>query len=196
MTNRIFARLEQVDSRIVSGVMVLLIGLALLEAWMLLLRLPYKELRSIQITHASLAASLSQSPDQGGELGRVAGELQLLTAKLRGQLRVPASDDELVASLMAALDQSADRYGIVLAGMKPGQRRQISVFEEVAFEVSGNGNYLLICQWMLDFEQTLGGSATVTEFTMKTTGEDGRVAVSFNIALYRPLRLGEAIHVS
>jgi hypothetical protein len=65
MTNRIFGRLEQVDSRIVSGVMVLLIGLALLEAWMLLLRLPYRELRSIQITHATLAASLSQSPDQG-----------------------------------------------------------------------------------------------------------------------------------
>jgi Tfp pilus assembly protein PilO len=196
MRARLLEKLQDLDSRIVALAMLLLIGLLVAEVWLLLLRVPYRELRKIQATHVALAASVDQSLMQSDELGKVAGELQLLTAKLRGQLRVPASDDELVASLMAALDQSAARYGIVLAGMKPGSRRQVSVFEEISFEIAGNGNYLQLCQWMLDFEQTLGGSATVTEFDMKTAGDGGRVAVTFNIALYRPLKLQEAAHDS
>jgi hypothetical protein len=67
----------------------------------------------------------------------------------------------------------------------------VSVFEEVSFQVIGTGNYLQLCQWMLDFEQTLGGSATITEFDMKTLGEGGQVTLTFNIALYRPLKLQE-----
>ncbi|MDP2172757.1 MAG: hypothetical protein Q8J62_03195 [Candidatus Cloacimonadaceae bacterium] len=44
---------------------------------------------------------------------------------------------------------------------------------------------------MLDFEKTLGNSATVTEFDMKTADEGKQVTLSMNIALYRPLRLNE-----
>jgi Tfp pilus assembly protein PilO len=161
--------LKNIDARVIAIVMLMLVCLILVEGWMLVLRAPYAEFRSIRATHQALATSVQQSQQQGSELRKVASELKLLSAKLSGQLRVPASDDELVAALMAALDQSAARYGIALSGMKPGQRRQVSVFEEVAFEVTGNGNYLQLCRWMLDFEQTLGGSATITEFDMKAT---------------------------
>ena len=137
---------------------------------------------------------MQQSPDQTGELEKVVSELKLLKAKLSGQLKVPASDDEMVASLMAALDQSASRYGIFLTSMTPGPRKQVSVFEEVSFGVIGNGSYLQLCRWMLDFEQTLGGSATITDFDMRTTGKDDHVILTFNIALYRPIQVMEGTH--
>ena len=81
----------------------------------------------------------------------------------------------------------------MLSGMKPGARRQVSVFEEVLFQVSGTGNYVPLCQWMLDLERTLGSSATITEFDMKTASESGQVSLTFNVALYRPLQLLEGM---
>jgi hypothetical protein len=44
---------------------------------------------------------------------------------------------------------------------------------------------------MLDFAKTLGSNATVTEFDMKSADEGKQIALSLNIALYRPLRLNE-----
>ncbi len=190
MRKRLTDQLATLDARVVAGSMVLLLGLVLFEGWMLVLRKPLTAYRQIRATHSTLSASIQQAPRQRDELEKVASELKLLKAKLSGQLKVPASDDEMVASLMAALDQSAARYGIALTSMTPGPRQQVSVFEELSFQVMGNGSYLQLCQWMLDFEQALGGSATVTEFDIKS-GEGSQVSLTFNVALYRPLQLQE-----
>jgi Tfp pilus assembly protein PilO len=191
MMRRFIDALGGIDTRVVSGTMLLLIGLVAFESWMMVLRGPLAEYRQIRAAHRVLAAAVQQSPLQLDELGKVTSELKLLSDKLSGQLHIRASDDEMAASLMAALDQSAAPYGIELSSMKPGARRQVSVFEEVSFEVSGRGNYLQLCQWMLDFEKTLGNSATISEFDMRTADSDGHVILSFNIALYRPLQLLE-----
>jgi Tfp pilus assembly protein PilO len=192
MMQRIVGVLGRINPRVTVGVMLLLIGMLAFETWMLLLRRPFAEYRQLRATHSALSASVLLSPQQLDDLSRMASELKLLTEKLSGQLHIRASDDELAASLMSALDQSATRHGIALSSMKPGERKQVSVFEEVSFEVGGSGSYLKLCQWMLDLEQALGNSATISEFDMKTAGEGGQVALSFNIALYRPLKLLEA----
>ena len=184
------------DPRLLTAIMLMLLLLGAVEGWMLALRKPYAEYRQVHAMHAALGASLQPAADQTGELEKVVGELQLLKSRLSGQLKMAASDDEMVATLMGALDRSASRYGIFLTSMTPGPRRQVSVFEEVSFGVIGNGNYLQLCRWMLDFEQTLGGSATITEFEMKTGGEGGKVFLTFNIALYRPIHLLEGTHGS
>jgi Tfp pilus assembly protein PilO len=191
---RMMDLLGSLNARVLAGTLMIVLGLGAFESWILLLRAPLAEYRKIRATHVVMAASLRQFPGQIDELGRVASELKLLKTKLSGQLKVPASDDEMVASLMTALDQSAARFGIALTSMTPGPRQQVSVFEEVSFGVIGNGNYLQLCQWMLDFEQTLGGSATITDFDMKAAGEAGQVTLTFNIALYRPLKLVEGAH--
>lgn len=194
MKKRVVAALESVSTQVLAGIMLLVLGLGAVEGWMLLLRKPFAEYRQMHATLDSLGASVQQSPDRTGELETVVSELKLLKAKLRGQLKVPVSDDEMVASLMAALDQSASRYSIFLASMTPGPRKQVSVFEEVSFGVIGNGSYLQLCRWMLDFEQTLGGSATITDFDMRSTGKDDHVILTFNIALYRPIQVIEGSH--
>lgn len=191
MISGLVSRLGRIDARLLAIVLLAVAGLLAFESWMLVLRRPYAEYRQIHATHLALVAAVQQAPNQADEFGQVASELKLLKEKLSGQLRIRASDDEMAAMLMAALDQSAARQAIVLSGMKPGARRQVSVFEEVLFEVSGTGNYVQLCQWMLDLEHTLGSSATITEFDMKTASESGRVSLTFNVALYRPLQLLE-----
>jgi Tfp pilus assembly protein PilO len=111
MRKRLTDQLAALNARVVAGIMLLILGLVLFEGWMLVLRKPLTEYRQIRVTHSALSASMQQAPRQLDELGKVASELKLLTTKLSGQLKVPASDDEMVASLMTALDQSAARYG-------------------------------------------------------------------------------------
>ena len=171
--------------------MLLLLGFLALELWMLVLRRPVAEFRQLRTAHAALTASVLHSPQQVDELGRVASELRQLTEKLSGQLRVKASDDEMAASLMAALDDAAARHRIQLSSLQPGERKQVSVFEEVTFKVGAKGGYLDLCQWMLDLEQSLGSNAAISEFEMKAAGEARDVMLSFNIALYRPLKVSE-----
>lgn len=183
--------LGKLNPRLVYGLMLLIVGLLAFEGWILLLRKPYAEYRQILSTRESLVSSLSQSPDQLSELDKLANELKHLSEKLSGELRLPASDDKMAASLMEELDRSASMHDVVLASVKPKERKQVSVFEEVSFEVSAKGSYLHLCAWMLGFAKTLGNNATVTEFDMKSSDEGKQVALSLNIALYRPLRLNE-----
>ncbi|MGB2833260.1 MAG: type 4a pilus biogenesis protein PilO [Methylotenera sp.] len=191
MMSNIVQTLAKLNPRLVFGLMLFFVLLLAFEGWILLLRKPYTEYRQILSTRESLTASLQQTPNQSNELGQIAAELKQLSEKLSGELRLPASDDKMAASLMEALDHSARLHSVTLASLKPKERKQVSVFEEVSFEVSAKGSYLQLCEWMLDFSKTLGNSATVTEFEMKTADEGKQVTLSLNIALYRPLRLNE-----
>ena len=191
MMTKTIQALGKLNPRLVYGLMLLVIGLLAFEGWILLLRKPYAEYQQILSTRESLSSSLRQSPDQLSELDKLANELKRLSEKLSGELRLPASDDKMAASLMEALDRSASMHDVLLASVKPKERKQVSVFEEVSFEVSAKGSYLHLCAWMLDFAKTLGNNATVTEFDMKSADEGKQVALSLNIALYRPLRLNE-----
>lgn len=191
MMSNIVQALAKLNPRLVFGLMLFFVLLLAFEGWILLLRKPFTEYRQILSTRESLTASLQQTPNQSNELGQIAAELKQLSEKLSGELRLPASDDKMAASLMEALDHSARLHSVTLASLKPKERKQVSVFEEVSFEVSAKGSYLQLCEWMLDFSKTLGNSATVTEFEMKTADEGKQVTLSLNIALYRPLRLNE-----
>lgn len=191
MMTKTVQALGKLNPHLVFGLMLLIVGLLAFEGWVLLLRKPYAEYQQILSTRESLSSSLRQSPDQLSELDKLANELKRLSEKLSGELRLPASDDKMAASLMEALDRSASIHDVMLASVKPKERKQVSVFEEVSFEVSAKGSYLHLCAWMLDFAKTLGNNATVTEFDMKSADEGKQVALSLNIALYRPLRLNE-----
>ncbi|MDO8313240.1 MAG: type 4a pilus biogenesis protein PilO [Sideroxyarcus sp.] len=189
--NRVLDAIGKLNPRLVTGIMLLIVSLLAIEGWMLVLRKPYAEYQQIIATRASLESTLSLSSDQSTDLEKLTIELKQLTEKLGAELRLPASDDEIAASLMEALDRSAAVHGVTLSGVKPKERKQVSVFEEVSFEITAKGSYLQLCEWMLDFGKTLGSSATITEFDMKNANEERKVALSLNIALYRPLKFNE-----
>ncbi len=183
----------RMNQRLLTGLMLLLAGVLLFEGWMLLLRKPYAEYQQMHVSRVALASALGQSADPSGELGKMAEEIRHLQARLSGEMRVSASDDTMVASVIEALDRSAAAHGVTLSGVKPMAKKQVSLFEEVVFEVSAQGAYLRLSEWMLDFGKTLGNNATVTDFDLKTTDAGRQVILTMNVALYRPLKQTGAV---
>jgi Tfp pilus assembly protein PilO len=191
MMKNIVQTLSKLNPLLVSAMMFFIIMLILFEGWILVLRKPYTEYKQIVASKEALSLSVQVTPNQSNELQRITSELKQLSEQLSGELQLPVSDDKIAASLMASLDQSATTHHVTLASLKPKEKKQVSVFEEVSFEVSAKGTYLQLCAWMLDFAKTLGNSATVSDFEMKSVDEGKQVALVLNIALYRPLKLNE-----
>ena len=188
MTERILDALAPISPRILQLAMILIVGAAAFEGWLLVLRKPLAEYRQLAATKASLAATVAASATQQGELNRLTAELKELNNRLAGELRASAPDDQLAVALMTELDRAAARKGIALTSVKPGVRRQVQSFEEVGFDVGAQGKYLLLCQWLLDFERTLGRSATVTDLTISALNDKGgQVALTLKLALYHPI---------
>ena len=192
MRARLLAALASLDPRLFLGGTVLLLALVAFEGWLLVLRKPLADYQNLAATREALASSLGAARSEQGDLGRLAAELKQITARLGAQLRRPEPDDQIASKVMAELDRAASQHGITLAGIRPGARRQVQSFEEVLFEVNAQGKYLQLCQWLMDFERTLGQSATVSEFSMKSADEGRQVALSLKIALYRPVQVASA----
>lgn len=191
MMEQVIHRLEKVDIRLVIGGMVVILALLAFEGWILVLRKPYMEYQQVTSSRQGLASSLDEKSDKSGELTRLATELRQLADRLSGELRLPSADDKMAASLMEALDASAIKHKVNLSGVTPMERRMVSVFEELSFEVGASGAYLPLSDWMLGFGEALGGSATITDFSMKSIDEGRRVQLTLKLALYRPLRSEE-----
>lgn len=178
--------LGKLNPRLITGLMVFVISLLIFEGWILVLRKPFTEYQQTHVKLSALQDRLNQSPNPAGEQNLAAGELKQLTGKLSGQLRLPGSDDEVAAALLAALDQSASQYSVRLASVSPKERKRVSVFDELAFEVSASGSYLQLSNWMINFQKAMGNNASVSEFEMKTADDNAQVSVALTIAVYRP----------
>jgi Tfp pilus assembly protein PilO len=188
MNPRLVATLSRLDSRLLLGLMLFIVGLIAVEGWLLVLSKPFADYRTLIKSGEALSASLTKLPRKDSDLGQLAEELRQVAERLTGQMPTLTSDDQLASEVMASLDRSAAANRVTLTGIRPGLRRQVLEFEEVSFDVSAQGKYLQLCQWLLDFERTLGRNATVSEFTMKSADEGRQVALNLKAVLYRPLR--------
>jgi Tfp pilus assembly protein PilO len=188
MSPRLVATLSRLDSRLLLGLMLFIVGLIAVEGWLLVLSKPFADYRTLIKSGEALSASLTKLPRKDSDLGQLAEELRQVAERLTGQMPTLTSDDQLASEVMASLDRSAAANRVTLTGIRPGLRRQVLEFEEVSFDVSAQGKYLQLCQWLLDFERTLGRNATVSEFTMKSADEGRQVALNLKAVLYRPLR--------
>ncbi len=186
MTKWMHTTLSRVPPRALVLALVLAVAVVGFEGWYLLLRKPLVEYRRLTATTAALTAAVKSPASQQAELNRLQAEVRQISERVAGELRLPAAEDETASFLMTELDRTAARDGVVLTGVKPGGRRQVLGFEEVAFEVGAQGKYLPLCQWLRDFRDTLGQGATVTDFEMTSIEEGGRGALSLKLALYRP----------
>jgi Tfp pilus assembly protein PilO len=188
------ARLLAVLSKLSPGaswLLVLSIGGALLvEGWILVLQQPFAAYRDLSAARQSLREIEDLTMAQQEELRRAGERTKQLADRLNAELAAPASEEQLTVSLMRRLDQAAAREGIQLTSLKPASRRHVLAFEELSFDVGAQGRYLALCQWLLNFEQSLGRYATVTDFTMKSADGRRQVALSLRLALYRPLPAG------
>ena len=189
MSPRLIAELTRLDPRVLLGGLLFIVGMIAGEGWLLVLSKPYAEYRALIAAGEKLSVSLNTLPRKESDLAQLAEELRQVSEQLTGQMPAATADDQIASEVMASLDRSAAATGITLTGIRPGVRRQVLEFEEVSFDVAAQGKYLRLCQWLLDFERTLGRSATVSEFTMKSADEGRLVALNLKAVLYRPLRV-------
>lgn len=187
MSPRLTAALARLDPRVLMGGLLLIVGLVAVEGWLLVLKKPYAEYQTLIAAGESLSAGLNRLPRKESDLAQLAEELREVSEQISRQMPATVPDDQMASEVMASLDRSAAANGITLTGIRPGARRQVLEFEEVSFDVSAQGKYLLLCQWLLGFERTLGRNATVSEFTMKSADEGRLVALNLKAVLYRPL---------
>lgn len=181
------ALLAKLNPRVLLLLMVGIACLVAFEAWVLALAKPLAQYRQLTVSRSALATTLAASGRKYRELAGLEAEIKALSARLTGELHAAGSADQIAAGLMSQLDRTAASGGITLAGIKPGARRQVLNFEELAFEIRAQGKYLTLSEWLLNFERTLGQNATVTEFDMKSADSGRLVAVTLKVALYRPL---------
>jgi len=156
------------------------------EAWIVALRAPFDEYRSLVATRQALAAIEQMTQTQEQDLKRAAAQSRALAERLSSELQGGAQDEQVTVALMRGLDQAANRAGVTLTSLKPAGRRNVLAFEELAFDVGAHGGYLAVCQWLLDFERSIGRLATVSDFSMRSLDDGRRVSVSMKLALYRP----------
>lgn len=186
MMKRTIAVLDGFDPRLIVGAGVLLVAMVAFEGWMLILRKPFAEYQQVVAARTELTSALSQEPDSSSDVEKLAIEVKRLSVSLSGKSQLPTSDDEIAASLMEALDRSARQHGVKLSAVKPRERRLVSVFEELSFEVHAEGGYLPLCGWILHFENVLGRNVTVAGFDMKAVEEGRQVQLTLDLAVYRP----------
>lgn len=186
MTERLLAALSRLSAT-AWWILALSIAAALaLEGWIVVLRQPVAAYRELAAARESLRAIEPMMAAQEEELRRAGARSEELARRLNAELGAPASEEQLTVSLMRRLDEAAVREGIQLTSLKPASRRQVLSFEELSFEVGAQGRYLALCQWLLNFERSLGRFATVSDFTMRSNDAGRQVTLSLKLALYRP----------
>lgn len=184
MKDRWFAVLSKANPRMLWLGMAALAAFVAFEGWHLVLRVPYTQFKELRAQRLGLAAVMAASPREPAELARLSSEVQALTERLKGELRPPQTDEQLTAHLMTELDQSASTSGAALKAVKPSVQKALGGFEEVAYEVSAEGKYLMLSRWLMNLERVLGPSVAVAEFNMKATDTRDAV-VTLKLAVYR-----------
>jgi hypothetical protein len=186
VTARALAAFSKLSPGALALIAIVLIGATLFEAWILVLRQPFAAYREAADARRALGVIEQLTVAQDEEMRRAGERARQLAERLSAELQAPASEEHLTVSLMRRLDQTAASGGIALVSLRPAGRRQVLSFEEVSFEAGAQGKYLALCRWLLDFEQSLGKFATVSDLTMKSADEGRQVALNLRLALYRP----------
>jgi Tfp pilus assembly protein PilO len=182
----LIARLSRLSPPAFWLLAAVVVGALAAESWILVLRQPFNAYRELAAAKESLRAIEQMTVAQEEELRRAEARSKQLAERLDAELQPPAPEEQLTVSLMRQLDQAAGRAGITLTSLKPAGRRNVLAFEEISFDVGAQGKYLPLCHWLLNFEQSLGRSATVTDFTMRSVDEGRQVQMTLKLALYRP----------
>ena len=189
MNARLLAAASKLSPQAWWLLVLLVDGAVALEGWLLVLREPVNTYREVSAARESLRAIEEMMAAQQAEQQRASLRTRQLAERLSAELGAP-SEEQLTVALMRKLDQAAAREGVRLTSLKPGARRPVLSFEELSFDVGAQGNYLPLCQWLLDFEQSLGKFATVTDFSMRAAEGGRQVTLNLRLALYRPIPAG------
>lgn len=189
MKAQLIARWKGLDPRI-RGLLALAAALlVVVEIWVLLLRPPVERYRALRAGNEALERMAATQRDREGDLRRVEAEIAALETRLQGNLP-GLTTEQMVVALVARLDRLARRHGVTLAGVKPGERKQVLMFDEVSFDIKAMGTYIPLVAWLNDLQAELG-PLVVTRFEIRAGAPDKPLDMELKIAAYRAVTGGQ-----
>ena len=179
MTNALLLRLAALDRRAFAALLAAGVLFVALEAWLLVLRAPLAEWRSL--------VALRQAGQAAAAPGALAAEVERLgeaNRRLERELDAAApprrSADDAVLFLIGALDRLGARHGVSLGAVRPGARTIVQGFEATTFEIEARGNYLALSDWLREARAAIA-PLTPAEMSMTVADEDRRVVLKMNV---------------
>ena len=175
------SRLTALDRRALSGMLGTAVLLVALEAWLLVLRAPLSEWRSLSALNAA-AADRASPHASAAEIERLRLAVDRAEAELHGSALV-RSDDDTVLSLIAALGPLAASHGVGLDVVRSGGRRVEQEFIAATFDVEARGAYLALSAWLHDAHAHIAPLG-VSELALNATDGGRQVALKLRLTAY------------
>lgn len=135
---------------------------------------PAASLESLQAEFTSNGVALA---DAKRELGELRSQL------FGGPADLPPEKAE--SYIVERLDRTAEHHAIELLGVRPGESKQVLMFDELLYEVEVEGEFFALVAWLREIEQELR-PLVINEFGMKPRGQGVRVGMKLRLASYRP----------
>lgn len=105
-------------------------------------------------SESETAVTAQQAAVREGELSIVERDVEALQARLYGRGPRPGSS-QMVAHIIARLDQISARRSVSLDSVKPGHQSEVLSYTEVPFDVQVQGDYFDLFAWLQDAEVEL-----------------------------------------
>jgi Tfp pilus assembly protein PilO len=133
------------------------------------------------------AASLESLQREFAANGVALTESERRLAALRDQLFGGPADlppEKAEAYIVDRLDRTAASHAIELLGVRPGESKQVLMFDELLYEVEVEGEFFALVAWLREIERELR-PLVINEFAMQPRTRSSRVAMKLRLASYR-----------
>ncbi len=179
--------IKQINPKLVPVIFLAGIALGLLASYLYVFKKPWTTFNTWQTTLEQLRTEQENSPPLQSNIAQLELQIDSLEKELYGSgPDLPAN--QLVAHIIKELDQIADRHGVKLGGVKPGNKKSILMFDEMPFHIEITGNYSDLYNWLQEVETTLG-PMVVKDFEIQVAAIDKQKRdMRLTIASYRQNR--------
>ena len=163
-----------------------LVALTLLGGHLYLIKPSLAKLNALDVEGARDTLENVTAAVAEGEVAIAALEAEL--AALRDRLYGGPSDlppEKTESYIIDRLDRISERHAVELVSVKPGDGKEVLMFDEMLYEVEVKGRYFALVEWLRETEQELR-PMVVNEFDLKPEPKGGRVAMKLRLASYRP----------
>jgi Tfp pilus assembly protein PilO len=178
--------LRTLRPEVASGACLACLALTLLAGHLYLIRPAQAKLEELDASGPQATIESVTSELNEGNLELAALEERLVG--LRDQLYGGPSSlppEKIESYIIERLDGLSGRYAIELVSVKPGDAKQVLMFDEIVYEVEVKGEYRSLVAWLRELERELR-PMVVNEFNLKPELEGRRVGMRLRLASYRP----------
>jgi Tfp pilus assembly protein PilO len=161
-------------------------GLTLLAGHLYLVRPAQAKLHELDATgpQATLEGVMTELNEGNLALAALEPELEDLRDRLYGG---PSAlpPEKIESYIIERLDGISGRHAIELVSVKPGDAKEVLMFDEIVYEVEVKGEYFSLVAWLRELEQELR-PMVVNEFNLKPELKGRLVGMKLRLASYRP----------